>query len=632
MDFLKNTLKKLDVFGVPFSFKFNKKDSYPTPSGGLFVILFLIVALYLGISKLIAFIHRDNFAIIYYTMNIPVTEKIILKDSKASIAFGFENNCGTNGRFKVQDVLIVEARFVIYTKTMEGEYVKNKRLLSTHPCTYEDFYNLYNKQFDYLSLPAYQCLDDNSQIIEGIWDDQTFSYYEIGVAAKNQTSENLDNIDEYLFKNDCKFEFFYTDITIDLYNYEEPIAPYLNSAFIQLNPTLFIKRNIYFMNQYLKDDDHLLGVFKDYEENVVSKSLFSRYEEYYLYLGLNRSITNPPNTYDYAKIYIRADLKKTDIRRNYQKLMEFYANATSLLIGIFRVLLIIFNFIDGFYGENSIFRRIFFLKEFEDSQNFDIFKKGKQIKELISLSDIASIEYSDVNSFETNFNDIISDKNIFKNKDLKTYNGRSKNNINLKNTIRTNSFSFRNEKTNSMIRRIKLSKGKESLSSSSRLGKEDKKDNSELNQIRKDETSNNIAPQMKLNYSFNVFEIIISSFCKCCMSKNLALKNNIYRKANDILLNKLDIVIYIRNMILIDIINETLFTENKMGIINFLSRPLLSINKNDNYDSPEFYQNYNENNFIKFYDDISELIQKTNKKEKEKNLILLVNKSLKQFL
>ena len=183
-----------------------------------------------------------------------------------------------------------------------------------------------------------------------------------------------------------------------------------------------------------------------------------------------------------------------------------------------------------------------------------------------------------------------------------------------------------------MIRRIKLSKGKESLSSSSRLGKEDKKDNSELNQIRKDEISNNIAPQMKLNYSFNVFEIIISSFCKCCMSKNLALKNNIYRKANDILLNKLDIVIYIRNMILIDIINETLFTENKMGIINFLSRPLLSINKNDNYDSPEFYQNYNENNFIKFYDDISELIQKTNKKEKEKNLILLVNKSLKQFL
>ena len=42
--------------------------------------------------------------------------------------------------------------------------------------------------------------------------------------------------------------------------------------------------------------------------------------------------------------------------------MEFYANATSLLIGIFRVLVIIFNFIDGFYAENSITKKIFFFK------------------------------------------------------------------------------------------------------------------------------------------------------------------------------------------------------------------------------------------------------------------------------
>ena len=133
-------------------------------------------------------------------MTIPVTEKIILKNSKAAIAFGLD--CSTNGRFKAEDLLDIEARFVVYSKTMEGEYKKEKNLLSTHSCKQEDFYNLYNKQFDYLSLPKYKCLDNNTHIIEGIWDDQTFTYYEISILSKNKTVENLDNIDEYLFQND----------------------------------------------------------------------------------------------------------------------------------------------------------------------------------------------------------------------------------------------------------------------------------------------------------------------------------------------------------------------------------------------------------------------------------------------
>ena len=143
------------------------------------------------------------------------------------------------------------------------------------------------------------------------------------------------------------------------------------------------------MNQYLSDDDYLFGIIKNFDNNVKRESLFSRYEEYFLYLGLNRSITNPSNLYNYAKVYVRADTKKTDIRRSYQKLMEFYANTTSLLIGIFRVLIIIFNFINEFYAENSIIKRIFFLKEFDDNIHFNIFK-------IESLTDSSSINNSNL--------------------------------------------------------------------------------------------------------------------------------------------------------------------------------------------------------------------------------------------
>ena len=47
-----------------------------------------------------------------------------------------------------------------------------------------------------------------------------------------------------------------------------------------MNPTLYIKRNVFFMNQYLYDDDDMLGVFNEKEEPRQIKTLFSRYEEY----------------------------------------------------------------------------------------------------------------------------------------------------------------------------------------------------------------------------------------------------------------------------------------------------------------------------------------------------------------
>ena len=112
------------------------------------------------------------------------------------------------------------------------------------------------------------------------------------------------------FKNDCKLQIVYPDITIDLNNYKDPLKSYLNEVFIQLNPTLYIKRNMFFMNQYLMDDDDILfEIFNEVGYSFIT-SLFSKYEEYSLYLGLNRSITNPPEKIKYAKLYMRADTKK----------------------------------------------------------------------------------------------------------------------------------------------------------------------------------------------------------------------------------------------------------------------------------------------------------------------------------
>ena len=64
------------------------------------------------------------------------------------------------------------------------------------------------------------------------------------------------------------------------------------------------------------------------------------------YQGMNRHILKPPDYLNYARIYIRADTRRTDIKRKYQKLMEFYADISSMVITVYRILIIFFNFVN----------------------------------------------------------------------------------------------------------------------------------------------------------------------------------------------------------------------------------------------------------------------------------------------
>ena len=182
-------------------------------------------------------------------MNLPSTEPIKLKESKAAFAVELECTNGNDGT-KAEDLLNLDIKYVIYTKDKEGNKNKESSKLSTYPCNYSDFYNNYNDSIDLLNIDKLNCLDKTDYIIEGIYTDEIFSYYEFSVYSKEDTSNNFDKINDYLLSNDCKLQVYYSDITIDLSNYENPIQSFLNALFIQINPSLFLKKNVYFMNQY----------------------------------------------------------------------------------------------------------------------------------------------------------------------------------------------------------------------------------------------------------------------------------------------------------------------------------------------------------------------------------------------
>ena len=679
MSAIKSFFTMIDIFGVNYNFRYKDKEKYQTALGGFIVILFAILAITMAIYYFIPFVNRKNYTIVYYTMNLAKTEEVDLFASESNFAVGLICEKNKNEKKKIDELLDLKSRYVEYVKSRDGNYAKNPKDTNIHLCTYDDFYNKYDAQFDYLSLQTYQCVGNKEFTIQGIYADQVFSYFEFSVVAKDTTKAWTDEVLRFLFHNDCKLQIAFTDIIIDLDNYENPITQYLNTIFIQLNPSLLIKRNIYFMNQHFTNDDFLMFVFGD-DQTPEKKPLYSRYEEYALWKGLKRFEEQPAEYEYYSKVYIRAELKKTVIKRKYQKFMEFYADASSLLIAIFEILVVIFNYVDTFYAYHSLAKSTFFFKELEDKDNFNIMKKTDIIQELISITELqkknsenSPIEIISKNSKimknfppkkkETERQEINDDKEDNQ-KEIKVYNNRNKRPLESKQTksssylkgksteekkdyniSKQNQYSEKSEddrgESDENYPKYKMNQMKRNRNSGAMLNfRYNDRSNDDYNEsigTNMDENSSDTERprrkrKLKVENDFNIIEIIITQIFKCCMTKSMRLKNDANEKANELLFKKMDINSYVRNMILFDVMNRTMIDDNTKPIFNFLSRPVISVNKKAKVEFNEFYKNYRERDFNKYYDRIQEMVHKPKKEEREEKLVSISNEQLKSFV
>ena len=81
----------------------------------------------------------------------------------------------------------------------------------------------------------------------------------------------------------------------------------------------------------------------------------------------------------------------------------------------------------------------------------------------------------------------------------------------------------------------------------------------------------------------------------------MIIKSDVNEKANNILFKKMDINTYVRNMILFDMLNQLILDDSKKTIINFLCRPVISLDNNNKNEFNEFYRNYKNNPNTIFY-------------------------------
>ena len=584
--FVRGFLKKSDFFGVPFSFKYNYEEKYKTCLGGIIFLLFCFGCLSYFIINLFPFFRRELFSLQFYRMNLEGTEEINIRESKSAFAFGL--TCGDDNTNQIiRELFNLDLQFCEQIKGDE----KVSRIITnvtTHNCNLEDFYNLYNESFEILNIKDLQCIDQNifnDHKLKGIYTDELFTYYKFTAFPKNISEDNFDIINNFLLENDCKLQFYYSDLTLNLSNFEEPTKLYINSLFLQLNPTLVQEKNIYFMNYHIFNESKLFHIL---EQNDKPKMIpgFSRTEEYALYKGLNRGSSKSIDYEKYAKLYIRVDNQKIVIKRKYQDFMEYYADNSSLFLTIFRILCFIFSFYNKLKANHSIAKKLFFFEGIENNK----FEEFKIIKDLI-------------NSTEGKGNKIFTKKNVDNNDKTEI------------------------EKTDITIGSIypKTNPLKNSISGDSEINiayinveNKGKKEN-------KDKKSKNL---IKLN-SYYAYEMIGAKFPSCFKTKKFKSKEILINQSHKILENKLDILLYIRKMLLFDEICQ-IYLDNSY-IINFLSRPIIFLNeKKEKIDKKEFYKDSNEIYFDILYERIKKLLVKPEKTKIEQNLIYLLKNKLNE--
>ena len=591
--------KKFDKFGENFSFNYHGYDKYSTRVGGFVFLIFIAISLIFFIFNFIPFYKNKNFTLQFFTINVESNnEEIDVIDLKDSFAFGLdcENISVTYDAYKYFDVNI---KHKIKIDGIENDESENSE--DYYNCdSNDDVSNFSNLKIHDLNFSDFFCLK-NFKEIGGIYTDKIFKYYKITVEAKNlNDKEEINNI---LDKNECNLQFFFKDYIINISNYKNPVRPILNSLFLRLNSDFNIKKNVYFMNYNFKDNNNYLTNYFDFDDNIDKNyTLYSRIEDYFVYKGKNMNDTKDKKKF--ATLYIRADNRKTEINRKYQNFLDFYAENTSFWIGIFEFLNIFFTIYNGFHANLSMSKKLFF---------FDI-KKGEIIRKNSISSNKPLIKQTTINSI----NYTITGKNL--NEKTIINNDNNDNNIDNNNNNNNKNISVYSQKQyNNFI--IPFEK---SLSSVPNISKKS------TIQIENDENKNENENYISL---YEVIKISFLTFCECCEKKiKLKYKEKIVKEAMDIFDKKLDIYIYTKNMILIDIMYQILMSDINKDYINFLSRSLIYLDKNIKEVSKELDAIYKPSSKLnsdysnKLFKKFTKLVEKEETTEIENKIISLYMK------
>ena len=507
-------IRSFDFFGVYYTFQHNYQDKYRSFTGGLFFLLYLLFCFIYILIKFDGFINRKHMSLIYYDRKISPPDFLNFKNYSNNLAFGLtcDNEYGLNF---INEFLNIKLTFVSQLRTHE-KIERKKIILQYHRCIESDFGANYSDFFYLNKLYNYYCMDNTSNSISGFYTDINFNYYEFSILAKENSSELYNEFREILLNYECKFEIFYVDTTINVYDFKNPVKTYLNQAYNILLPDSLLKYNYFFKKISFQSHDNLL--FDTYD--LGSYLGFSRTEEYRQLKSLDRFEKSYENFHIFAKFFIRSDNIDRIVQRNYEKFTQFMAQLSTVLSILFLIVYLCIIKLNYYYSNFVIMKSLF---------NYDLEKNEK----LLILNEKKDKNY--INLLQTLFND--SEQNFIYLSQGNKFDKTSHNN------------NFKN------------------------LNGNNDKDLSDI--ILKKRSYEN---GYKL-FELNVFQFFIYSFFCCIRFKSFKKKNKIYEKSFKKISNYIDITYYIQTIRNLQMLFYLILDKKTKLIINYLKTPIITQNK-----------------------------------------------------
>ena len=536
-----NLLRQLDVFAVGVGFNVrNNNKAFGTKFGGCVFIIYVLFCLYFLLYN---FYHFSNRSI--FNQNIMETKSdtappINLINSKMAFALTLTVNGSPNDKAPIFDYISFQIKHVSkYKDTGRKEKVN----INMTQCSKKLFHNSIDETFDVLALGNYLCIAQNQNLtIRGIFTDDLFQYLELSVNINENGKSKNEFIHQYLIENEVLLQMYYIDSSINGNDYSSPEKLYLNSKFLKLSFPFIEKANAYFSNNTFDNDANIF---------VSTSSIFNFYtldnfEQTNEILSMSR-LTEQKGDYDLlARLYIRASQTSVLYTRTYQKFTEYLADSTALASQVFLILALILGKINQFRGKQYIIDNILKYKEKYKSKNptgFSELKRQFKEKPIQRRELQTEIEQPLNGNIQSEINNNPIDENQSE-------------------SIEQNSIIDNKYPLFTHYLPIDL--------------KSEYNNNKEI-QKKKAKSKNK---SLLFSFTDMINTLLIALGCGK-KNKNLEEKETLFKKGEAIYLYYLDIFTYFTKMREIDLLKYILIPSNKKPIIDFLTKPSISIFSKD---------------------------------------------------
>ena len=341
-----------------------------------------------------------------------------------------------------------------------------------------------------------------------------------------------------------------------------------------------------------------------------------------LYKGLDRFEKLPQDYDKAAKYFIRVDSGEYVVIRKYMKFSEFLANVSSVISELLLFIYIIMYRINTFYSKENVMTHIFQFRDSKKEQNKKLIKKLKQ--------NFAYDTY-----VQTNKNVKIYDKNIFE-----EFEKGKKNSTTQIITIKKSIDDINKIENKVFIPNNNISGTNEEILNNQFPSQHNMLIKSKNNQNllnKKIFVNRFFSHYEKINFKYNLFEILIYLFCPFLAWKQLRIKNILFKKGESEFYLKTDIFSFIKNMQAIEVMAKVILEPSQTRMIKFLSKPIISLSTPiKQYNKVKW--NLNEDNNISeseiddFCEEFKQLKTNIKKNNIEKRLFNMVNTEIETLI